>query len=298
MKRRPTSQTPEWDISKILKWTTDHFAANRIDGPRTDAEILLAHTLGCRRIDLYLNYDQPLSQDERSAFKSLVKRRLQREPVAYIVGTKEFWSLDLQVNPAVLIPRPDTECIVEAALAALPGGEDGTGQHVLELGTGSGAIVIALASERPQSRFYASDQSLDALAIAQQNAIQNKVSERIDFFCADWLLGTSPAASFDMIVSNPPYIATAEISQLLPEVAQYEPRAALDGDADGLAALRHIIGCADSWLRPGGWLLLEIGYDQRMRVEAMAGESGHYVDVHFRRDYGGNDRVVSMRRRG
>lgn len=295
MKKPPMPSTPDWDVRKVIEWTTRYFTTHRIDSPRTDAEILLAHTLDCRRIDLYLNYDQPLSVDELSVYRSYLRRRRQREPVAYIVGRKEFWSLDFIVTPQVLIPRPDTECLVETALAELPAVDDGRAKRVLELGTGSGAIVTALAKERPLQRFYASDRHPAVVALARENARRNNLDGNIFFFCADWLAGVGTAGGgFDLIVSNPPYIPTVDIAGLPPEIAAFEPRSALDGGDDGLAALGHIVDRAYAHLRSGGKLLLEIGHTQREAVTALAAATGCYGDVACHRDYGGRDRVMAM----
>jgi len=296
MKPQP-AKAPEWTILKTLEWTTSHFQSNGIDSPRVTAEILLAHVLSLQRIDLYLRYDQPLSIAELTAFKALLRRRLGREPVAYIVGSKEFWSLELSVTPDVLIPRPDTECIVEAGLAWLPATEAERPSDVLELGTGSGAIILALASERPHSRYFATDVSRQAIKIAARNAASNGLADRVCFFVANWLDAIRRGAGrFDLIVANPPYIPTAVIETLEPEVRQFEPRQALDGGKDGCLALAHIMREAATMLRPGGGLLLEMGYDQGEQMMEIARGMGVYEDVSVRKDYGGNDRVVQMRR--
>ncbi|GBC59294.1 protein-(glutamine-N5) methyltransferase, releas e factor-specific [Desulfonema ishimotonii] len=286
-----------WTILKLLRWTTSYFKSHDIDNPRASAELLLAHALKLERIDLYVRYDQPLSGGELSRFKALIKRRGKREPIAYITGEKEFWSMPLKVSPAVLIPRPETECLVEAALAVLPDDSDGDRKkRVLELGTGSGAIILSLASERPGHRYFASDRSLSALAVARENAVRHG-AEAIRFFCGDWfeaLKGGGPP--FDLILSNPPYIEAAEIPRLQPEIHRYEPVAALDGGTDGLDALRHIICHAPACLADGGTLILEIGYDQGDAVQSIARGCGAYYQVAVRKDYSGHDRVVLLRR--
>lgn len=281
-----------WTIIKTLQWTTDYFQSHEIDQPRTDAEVLLAHALHLKRIELYTNYDKPLRDQELKAFKSLIQRRILREPVAYIIGKKEFWSLDLTVTPDVLIPRPETECLVEAALDFIPKGTD---RNILDLGTGSGAIILALAHERPGHRFYAVDRSEAALTVARKNAQRHGLEKAITFLRGNWFEGVQNLKKqFDIIVSNPPYIPTRQIEELSPEVARYEPRYALDGGSDGLDAVRFIIRTAPDYMVPTGKVFLEIGYDQRSAVAALTKDLGCYKDFECRKDYGNNDRVVQI----
>ncbi|AQV00395.1 MULTISPECIES: peptide chain release factor N(5)-glutamine methyltransferase [Desulfococcus] len=295
------TEAPPWTILNILKWTTSYFTSHNVENPRASAEILLAHVLGVKRIDLYIRYDQPLIPAELSRFKATIRRRVRREPVAYIVGEREFWSMPIAVTPDVLIPRPETECLVETALATLssgPGEHQGAPTGILELGTGSGAVVLALAAELKKAVFTATDRSLRAIAVARRNARRFSLEPRIRFFCGDWFACLRPQGlHFDMILSNPPYIPTAEIDRLQPEVARYEPRGALDGGADGLTSIRAIIGRAHHYLRSGGYLLLEIGYDQKADIESLAGEHSTYVQLDFIRDYSGHDRVVRLLRK-
>lgn len=287
----------QWTVLKTLQWTSDYFKRNDLESPRIDAEMLLARTLDCRRIDLYLRYDQPLNPHELARFKELIKRRLNHEPVAYIVGTKEFWSLPFAVSQSVLIPRPDTECLVEIALKHLP--EPTAPQpRVLELGIGSGAVIISLAHERPDCRFWASDRSCPALELACDNARKNDVGHLIRFWAGDWLAPVAPNAYFDMILSNPPYIPSRAIEQLAPEIRCFEPVAALDGGPDGLREIGLIIAEAHYRLKPGGFLLLEIGFDQRPGIEALVKDRTDYCAPQFHKDYGGHDRVVLLRKRG
>jgi release factor glutamine methyltransferase len=289
----------QWTVLKTLQWTSDYFKRNNLESSRIDAEILLAQTLDCRRIDLYLRYDQPLNAHELARFKALIKRRLNREPVAYIVGTKEFWSLQFAVTPAVLIPRPDTECLVEIALKHLPAPTVPQPARILELGVGSGAVVISLAHERPDCRFWASDRSWKALELARDNARSNHVDHLIRFWTGDWLAPMGPrSAYFDVILSNPPYIPSRAIEQLAPEIRCFEPVAALDGGPDGLHEIGLIIAEAHYQLKPGGFLLLEIGFDQRPGIEALTNDRADYEAPRFHKDYGGHDRVVVLRKRG
>jgi release factor glutamine methyltransferase len=285
-----------WTVLKTLQWTCDYFKRYNLETPRIDAEILLAHSLQCRRIDLYLRYDQPLNEAERVGFRNLIRRRINREPVAYIVGAKEFWSLRFQVDSNVLIPRPDTECLVETALKHIP-------MHlqppprILELGVGSGAVVVALAHERPDADFRASDRSLSAVHVARNNARSHGVDHRIRFFVGNWLDAVAPRHPFNMIVSNPPYIPQRGIEALAHDIRCYEPAAALDGGPDGLREVACIIAQAHDRLLPGGWLLLEIGFDQRQGVESLARAFDVYEAPIFHKDHGGHDRVVGLRKK-
>jgi release factor glutamine methyltransferase len=297
MQNPPGPREAEWTILSLIKWATGYFTSHGIDSPRATAEILLATLLNLKRIDLYLRYDQPLLSSELSGFKALIKRRLNREPVAYITGKKDFWSLELEVTPDVLIPRPDTETLVEAALSCL-GTADASpapAGKVLELGTGSGAIVLALAIERPAYRYFATDISLAALQVAKSNARRHKLDAAVQFIAGNWLNPFSPNKPvFDMIVSNPPYIPSGDISGLQPEVTLFEPTQALDGRSDGLYAIRRIIFSAYPLLKPQGVLLLEMGFNQKEAVIALIQQSDRYHPFQIIKDYAGHDRVVVM----
>jgi release factor glutamine methyltransferase len=287
----------QWTIIKLIRWATTYLKSYDIDSPRATGEILLAHALQCNRIDLYLKYDQPLVADELQKFKILIKRRIKREPVAYILGVKEFWSLDLKVNSDVLIPRPETECLVEAALDLLSGRSAYPPQRILDLGTGSGAIVVALASQQPRHIYLASDRFRPAVELACRNAGRHNLCQKIHFFVADWLSALKQSRpGFDMIASNPPYIPSGVIGGLQPEIHRFEPMAALNGDGDGLGCYRNIIGTAHNYLNPDGVLLLEIGHDQREDIRQIADDCGHYTDFKCSKDYSGCDRVVMMRK--
>jgi release factor glutamine methyltransferase len=298
MQNRVPSTRPEWTIIKLIRWATEYFKTRDVEGPRTSAEILLAHILGVKPIDLYLRYDQPLQGDELSAFKVLLKRRVNREPVAYIVGRKGFWSIDLNVSDDVLIPRPETECLVESALDVLSQEETSAVIKILELGTGSGAVILSLAFKKPEHLYYASDVSPDAIGVAQANARQHHLEGKVHFFCGDWLSPLRIAGGcFDIILSNPPYIRTADMDMLQPEIRSYEPAVALDGGDDGLRCIGRIIDQAHQHLRPGGLLILEIGHDQREDVYRMMRACGRFEDFLCKKDYRGSDRVVQMRKK-
>jgi len=299
MHNQPDSGGNEWTILKVLKWTTSYFKTRSIESPRPSAEILLAHTLKINRIDLYLRYDQPLNSNELEKFKALIKRRAAREPVAYITGIKEFWSLELDVTKDVLIPRPETECLVEASLSLLSAASAGNSKlkpmHILDLGTGSGAIVLALAKERPMHFYFASDCSIKTIKAAKNNAKKNNLDEKVSFFTGDWLSPVNDKKiSFDMIISNPPYIRTQDIAGLQPEICEYEPLTALDGEEDGLSSLKHIICFAHNLLKRYGTLIFEIGHDQREDVSRIIENCGQYENVAFSKDYSGYYRVVQM----
>jgi release factor glutamine methyltransferase len=285
----------DWTILKLLQWTTTYFKAQGIESPRMDAELLLAFALGLERIDLYLRHDQPLNQEELNRFRKLVKRRKAHEPVAYIIGKKEFWTLELAVGPEVLIPRPETECAVEAILAFLKTYAGPKERRFLDLGTGSGAIALAIAQSCPEDRVMAVERSGGALAVARRNCWRHDLQERVHLVAGNWLdIFSIHKARFDVIVSNPPYISSHQIAALQPEIVGYEPRLALDGGPDGLDCLGQIIRQAPSFLKAGGALFLEIGHDQYAAVCRMASSCGVYRDMTCRPDYSGLDRVACL----
>lgn len=276
--------TEVWTVLKVLQWTAGYFSDKGIEGGRLDAELLLSDTLKLDRVGLYLNYDRPLSAGELETFRAAVGRRAKREPLQYIRGQAEFWSLPLTVNPAVLIPRPDTEVLVEEALKRIAGPV-----RILDVGTGSGAIAIALAHEQPEASVEAVDLSAEALAVAQGNAERNGVAARVTLRQGD--LRQLQGAGYDLVVSNPPYIPSADLAGLMPEVREFEPLLALDGGDDGLFCYRLLAAQARALLKPGGWLLLEVGIDQAAGVTELLQGAG-LVDIFTRADYAGVARVV------
>ena len=281
------SVTERWTVLKVLQWTADYFSARQIDAARLEAELLLAATLGLDRVGLYVNFERPLDSSELAAFRERVQRRAGREPVQYILGETEFWSLVFHVTPAVLVPRGDTEFLVEEALPRIEGAA-----RVLDVGTGSGAIAVALAHEKPEILVTALDCSLPALEVARDNALRNGVAERVS--CLAGELAALPPGPFDVVVSNPPYIPSGDWEKLMPEVRDHEPRLALDGGEDGLEAYRHLARQAGRILVPGGWLLVEVGIDQAKDVSALF-KAGGLVEISQRDDYARIPRVVMGR---
>jgi release factor glutamine methyltransferase len=279
-----TSVAERWTVLKILQWTADYFSARQIDAARLEAELLLAATLGMDRVGLYVNFERPLDPTELAAFRERVQRRARREPVQYILGETEFWSLSFHVTPAVLVPRGDTEVLVEEALSRIEGAARG-----LDVGTGSGAIAVALAHEKPEIQMTALDCSLPALEVARRNALRHGVADRVN--CLAGELAALPPGPFNMVVSNPPYIPTGDWEKLLPEVRDHEPRLALDGGEDGLEAYRHLARQAGRILVPGGWLLVEVGIGQAKDVSALF-KAGGLIEISQRDDYARIPRVV------
>lgn len=274
-----------WTIRDVLAWTAGHLAERGSDTARLDAEVLLAHALGSDRLHLYLDPDRPLSPTERDSYRELVRARATGAPVAHLTGEREFWSLPFRITPDVLIPRPDTEVLVEQALARMTAD---TGRAA-DLGTGSGCIAAALAHERPGWQVDATEADPAAVAVARENVEQLGLAGRVTVHEGEWL---APLAGdlFEVIVSNPPYVPADDPHLGQGDVAA-EPRGALVAEEKGLAAHRAILAQAPAHLQPGGWLLLEIGFDQGEAVTAAFGEAG-FESVAVHRDYGGRDRAV------
>ncbi len=275
-----------WTLRRVLRWTASFFEQKGIENPRLDAELLIAGAQGVDRVRLYMELDKPLSPDELTAIRAHVKRRAQNEPVAYILGQKAFWNLDLAVDARVLVPRPDTERLVELALSRL---KPMAAPIVVDVGTGSGCVALAIAKDRPDAQVHAVDLSAEALAVARVNAERNAVTNVV-FHEGDLLTSLADVTELDLIVSNPPYIASAEVDRLMVDVRAFEPRLALDGGADGLAVIRRLVDQAARRLAPGGGLLFEIGFDQGPAAHALCAAQFHAVAVHS--DYAGHDRVV------
>ena len=285
------SEQRVWTVLELLRWTEGHFARQGIDTARLDAECLLAHALGVERLRLYIDFDKPVDPAERARFRELVRRRAtERVPVAHLLGTREFWSLPLRVSPDVLTPRPETETLVMAALERRPR-PDGP-LAVLDAGTGSGAVALAIAQEWPESVITATDSSQKALILAQENAETLGMSQRIRFLLGDWLQAVR-GERFDVMLSNPPYVAESERSQLPPELA-HEPEQALFAGSDGLDALRVLVAGAPQVLAPDGIVALEMAPGQTNWARAALSEAG-FEGVSTHRDLAGRPRVISGR---
>ena len=279
-----------WTIREVLDWAARDFAERGIESARLDAELLVSSALGIDRIGLYLDLDRPLLEEERGAIRPLIARRREREPVAYILGRREFYGRRFEVNRDVLVPRPDTETLIEHALEVLPAA---SARQVLDVGTGSGAIAITLAAERPEITVTATDISDAALAVARRNAEAHGVTDRIRFEHVDLV---PSSGRYDLIVSNPPYIPSAEIETLQDEVRVHEPRAALEGGHDGLDVIRRLLALAEPATASGADLLFEIGAGQSNAVEALAAASSGWSFVATYADLNRVERVVHLRR--
>jgi len=269
---------------ELVRLTAEYLKQKGIGSPRLDAEVLLAHVLGVPRIQLYLQFDKPLAADEVAAYREAVRRRARREPVAHITGVREFWSLEFAVDRRVLVPRPESEILVEAARSRM-----GVVGVLLDVGTGSGALAIALLTERPAWRAVATDVSAEALAVARENARRHGVEERLDLRLGD-LFEPVDGQRFDAIVANPPYIPTEEIGVLEPEVARFDPRHALDGGQDGLSVVRRLVSQAPEHLTSGGFVAVEFGAGQEDAVAGLFREAGPYGVVELVADYAGRPR--------
>ncbi|PKN12880.1 MAG: peptide chain release factor N(5)-glutamine methyltransferase [Deltaproteobacteria bacterium HGW-Deltaproteobacteria-4] len=278
-----------WTVLDLLKWTASYFAGKGIENGRLDAELLLAEILKLNRIGLYLNFDRPVNSDELAVFRALIERRARREPIAYILGRCEFWSLTFKVGPEVLIPRGDTETLVEAALKVLPPG--GT---LLDVGVGSGAIALAIAHDRPDVQVEGIDLSPAALALATENAQNLGLTARVTLRQGD-LFTLDDSRQYDVIVSNPPYIAIGEKATLMPEVRDFEPALALFAGEDGLDCYRALIPAARGALKSSGILFVEVGAGQAEAVAELFAIAG-YVEIFTNRDLAGIDRVVAGRK--
>lgn len=285
------SRPREWTVRRILDWTTDYLRRGGVDVARFEAETLLAHALGTDRLMLYLHPDRVVDAAERGRFRRLIKRRRGGTPLAYLLGTVEFMDATLQVNESVLIPRPETEELVEWVIEdSRPLLEGVRGIRALDLGTGSGALAVALAQAWPDAWVLALDISERALRLARENARRNRVHDRVRFVCSDW--STALRGRFDLLVANPPYIASEAFKGLSPEVRDYEPSAALVGGPRGTREIERIVRDAPRLLQPGGRLYLEIGADQADEVHALIENTGAFLDIVVRRDRGGRDRMI------
>lgn len=286
-------------ISSLVDWGGDWLSLAGVENPRSEAELLLAEAISAKRQDLWLHPGRKLDEEEMARWQNFIERRSAREPFAYIVGRKEFWSLEFKVNPEVLTPRPETEILIECLIEISKKGPGRDDLTILDMGTGSGNIAVATAIEFPASSVIAIDISSGAIAVARENIISHGLSDRIRLVQSDLFAGLEPekTGKFDYILSNPPYIKSCEIDKLMPEVRDHEPRSALDGGVSGLDFYERIIGESCSMLKREGFLIMEIGSDQAEAVIQLIENRGGYEVPHVRPDYSGRDRIISVKRR-
>ncbi len=287
----------EWTIQKLLTWITEYLTQKNVDAPRLSAELLLSHILGLSRIELYTQFNQVVEKADLDALHGLVKRAGLHEPVAYLVGRTEFYSIELAVDAHCLIPRPETELLVQKAIEFLRT-RDGE-QHVCDLCTGCGCIAVAIARNVPDARVIATDISDGALAVAARNVEKYDLGERVELLCGDLFEPLVPhldVTQWDLIVSNPPYVSAAEYEVLDKNVKDYEPELALRAGEDGLEIYRRIVAEIDRYLKPDGILLLEIGYAQGPTVRELLEATELFAEIVVEKDPHNNDRVVTARR--
>ena len=307
-------ESADWTIGKLIEWTRGFFEKKGIPQPRLEAEILLAHVLGAERIDLYMRYEQPVDEGQRAAFRELVRRRAEREPTRYLTGGCEFMSLAMKVTPACLIPRPETELLVEevlrlagaprrpaaAAAAGASAAQAPAPVSVIDLCTGCGCIAVSLAVYLPQAHVTATDISAEALEVARINAEAHGVAERVTLLQGDLYepLDAADVQPADFLVANPPYVPEADWAGLEPEIREHEPRTALVSGPAGTEIVARILKGAPAYLRPGGWLLVEIGSEQGGAVAGQAAALRGLTEVRVVKDYAGLDRILMARREG
>ncbi len=287
------SATEAWTIGKLLTWTTEFLKKSGSTSPRLDAEVLLAHACGCQRIELYTTFDTEPNEQARTAFREMVKRRAEGTPVAYLVGHKEFYSLNFEVNPDVLIPRPETEHLVVAALDCAKA--LGTQPcEIVDVGTGSGAIAISVAKHLPTCRMTAIDKSLAALDVAGRNIEKHQLSDRITLLESDLLAALPPDTKFDLVLSNPPYVSQAEFEQLPASVRNYEPSMALVAGQDGSEVILRLLTESQAYLKPGGYCIFEFSPMLNQRLSQFVGPGWETPQV--TKDLAGLARVVTLRK--
>jgi release factor glutamine methyltransferase len=282
-----------WTVLRVLEWTQNYLRQKGIANPRLESELLLSYILGWDRVGLYLNYDMALSSRELEGFRKVIERRIMGEPLPYITGYQEFWSIRFKVGRCVLIPRPETEILVEETLHFIDQ-EGWQSPHIIEVGTGCGAIAVSIAKSVPLVKIMATDISAGAIALARENAMDQDVASKIWFVQGDMVsfVRSGMGGIFDLMISNPPYIRRGDIDDLQPEIRGFEPRKALDGGVDGLDSYRVLIGDAPSVLRRGGWLVLEIGADQGADILDLVRQIGGFEQTRIIPDYSGKSRAV------
>jgi len=289
------SQRPGTVID-VLGKAEGYLKSHGCQSARLDAGLLLAHVLKTDRIQLYVDHSRPLDQQELASYRLLAKRRAASEPVAYLIGKKEFWSMSFAVDPRVLIPRPDTETLLEEVLELFGPEDESRAFRFADVGTGSGCLACALAKTFPRSQGVAIDRDPNALAVARANRDSHDLTARVDLKSGD-LLEPVRDQSFDLICANLPYIPSQDLSKLSMDIRLHEPLAALDGGPDGLAPIRKLISAAPGCLEPGGWLLLEVGDQQAAAVGELCRQAD-FTDIHTRRDLSKTERVVVAKRSG
>lgn len=287
----------EWTIQRLLTWVTDYLTQKGVDAPRLSAELLLSHVLSLKRIELYTQYNRVVPQEQLVQLRGLVRRAGEHEPVAYLVGRTEFYCLEVEVTPDCLIPRPETELLVQRSIELL---RKRTGpQYICDLCTGCGIIAVAIARNVPDAKVLATDLSEPALAVAARNVEKHQLQDRIELRHGDLFDPLVPRLDqFDLMACNPPYISAAEYEALDRNVKDYEPRLALYAGEDGLDLYRRIVQKADQFLKPDGVLLLEIGYQQGPAVGELLEETGAFALIRIDKDLQGHDRVVTALRTG
>jgi len=287
----------QWTIKKLLEWITGHLAGSNVDSPRLSAELLLSHITGLHRIELYTNFDRVLDKDKLASLRGLVKRCAAQEPVQYLVGRTEFYSMEIKVSRDCLIPRPETELLVERAIDFLRL-RNGV-QAVCDLCTGSGCIAAAIAKNQPEVMITATDICDRALAVAAENIEHHDLTKKIDLLCGDLfapIIEGMDQTRFDLVVSNPPYVSAAEFDKLEARVKDYEPKNALFAGDEGLDVYRRIVQQVGEHLKDDGALILEIGYAQGRAAKELLQNSGLFAEVIVEKDFSNNDRVVTARK--
>ncbi|MCP4258827.1 MAG: peptide chain release factor N(5)-glutamine methyltransferase [Planctomycetes bacterium] len=284
-----------WTIQKLLNWVTQYLTGKGIESPRLSAELLLSYVVGLKRIELYTQFDRSVPPEQLEQLRELVKRAGQNEPIAYLVGRTEFYSLQINVTPDCMVPRPETELLVERAIEFLRERQNGT-QFVCDLCTGSGCIAVAIAKNFSDARIIATDICDAALAVAAENIKKHHLGDQITLLCGDLfdpVISGLDVNEFDLIASNPPYVSTTEYEKLDKNVKDYEPKKALFAGVDGLDIYNRIIEKAGRFLKPDGLLMLEIGYAQGPAVKELLEKTGDYSEIKIEKDFHKNDRIVS-----
>ncbi len=277
-------------VLESIKLSTEFLTDKGIESPRINAELMLAKILSCKRLDLYLSFDRPLNESETNLYREFIRRRSKYEPLQYILGSVEFYGFEFKVDKSVLIPRPETEILVETVINSV---EKNNKQNILDIGTGSGIIAVSLAKNLPFSSITATDSSESALVIAKENAVLNGVEEQIKFKLSDILTDVDyEGKPFDIVVSNPPYVSFEEYQKLAPELRLFEPQSALTDNNDGLNFFRVIAGSSKKLLKKGGKLFLELGQDQSAKVFDFLNEE-NFINISIKKDYQNIDRVIS-----